>query len=192
VLVGGDSADGVLITGVYGSGKSSVAAEIAFMLEQCGEPYAMLDLDYLSWAGTPDTDRASEVGLMLTNLRAVAANYRRAGIARFVLAYFIRDASELQAVRHAAGIPVRVVRLIVSYQEIERRLAVDVTSGRRDDLRAAATSLAAAEGTGLEDIAIANDRPVAIVAQQVMAFLGWAADPASTPGLPASQLHWLR
>jgi hypothetical protein len=50
--VDGHGADGVLLTGVYRSGKSSVAAEIAYLLEQRGEPYALLDLDYLSWAGT--------------------------------------------------------------------------------------------------------------------------------------------
>jgi adenylylsulfate kinase-like enzyme len=42
-------AKGVLLTGVYGSGKSSVAEEIAYLLEQRGESYALLDLDYLSW-----------------------------------------------------------------------------------------------------------------------------------------------
>ena len=41
-------AEGVLLTGVYGSGKSSVAEEIAFLLEQAGAPYALLDLDYLA------------------------------------------------------------------------------------------------------------------------------------------------
>jgi adenylylsulfate kinase-like enzyme len=41
-------AEGVLLTGVYGSGKSSVAEEIAYLLEQRGEPCALLDLDYLS------------------------------------------------------------------------------------------------------------------------------------------------
>lgn len=61
-------AEGVLLTGVYGSGKSSVAAEIAYLLEQRGERYALLDLDYLSWAGTGASDRASEFGLMLENL----------------------------------------------------------------------------------------------------------------------------
>ena len=46
-LVGLHSSDGVLITGVYGSGKSSVAAEISYLLEQRREPHALPDLDYL-------------------------------------------------------------------------------------------------------------------------------------------------
>jgi len=166
-------AEGVLLTGVYGSGKSSVAQEIAYLLEQGGEPYALLDLDYLSWAGDGTSDRASEFGLMLENLAAVAANYRRAGIRRFVLAYFVRSPGEVHGVREALGLPLRVARLTVRLPEIERRLAGDVTSGRRDDLRAAAASIAAAEGADVEDVVIVNDRPVGVVARDVMTFLGW-------------------
>jgi hypothetical protein len=168
-----DGGDGVLLTGVYGSGKSSVAAEIAYLLEQRGEPYALLDLDYLSWAGTGSEDRAEEFGLMLANLAAVAGNYRRAGIRRFVLAYFVRDPAEVHGVREALGVRLRVVRLIVPLADIERRLAGDVTSGRRDDLREAAASIAADEGAGVEDVVVGNDRPVGIVARDVLTFLGW-------------------
>ena len=32
--------EGVLLTGVYGSGKSSVAQQIAYLLEKHGAPYA--------------------------------------------------------------------------------------------------------------------------------------------------------
>ncbi len=166
-------ANGVLITGVYGSGKSSVAAEIAYMLEQRHQPYALLDLDYLSWAGTGSSDRAEEFGLLLQNLADVAGNYRRAGIHLFVLAYFLRDGTELQALRKAAGLPLRVARLEVPLAEIEQRLATDITSGRRDDLRQAASSIAASEGVGVEDVVITNDRPMEVVAEQLMTFLGW-------------------
>lgn len=148
--------------------------EIAYLLEQQAEPYALLDLDYLSWAGTGSGDRAEEFGLLLQNLVAVAANYRRAGIRLFVLAYFVRSQGELAGVREALGLPLRVVRLEVPLPAIERRLAGDVTSGRRDDLRAAAASIAAAEGAGVEDVVIGNDRPVGIVARDVMTFLGWS------------------
>lgn len=168
------SADGVLLTGVYGSGKSSVAEEIAYLLEQRGEPYALLDLDYLSWAGVGGGDRAGEFGLMLQNLAAVAANYRRAGARIFVLAYFVRNSDEVRQVRDALGLPLRVVRLAVPLSGIEQRLAGDVTSGRRDDLREAAASIAAAEGTGAEDVVIGNDRAIGLVAREVMTFLGWA------------------
>jgi hypothetical protein len=129
--VDGHGGDGVLLTGVYGSGKSSVAAA------------------------------------------AVAGNYRRVGIRRFVLAYFVRDLAEVQGVREALGVPLRVVRLTVLLADIERRLAGDVTSGRRDDLREAAASIAADEGVGVEDVVVGNDRPVGIVARDVLAFLGW-------------------
>jgi AAA domain len=165
-------AEGVLLTGVFGSGKSSVAEEIAYLLEQRGEPYALLDLDYLSWASTGTGDRAGEFGLMLQNLAAVAANYRRAGIRLFVLAYFVRSPGEVAGVQEVLGLPRRVVRLEVPLPEIEQRLAGDVTSGRRDDLHAAA-SIATAEGAGVEDVAIGNDRPVGVVARDVMTFLGW-------------------
>src|SRR5207247_10709700 len=51
-----------------------------------GERYALLDLDYLSRAGTGTGGRAGEFAVMLQNLAAVAANYRRAGIRLFVFA----------------------------------------------------------------------------------------------------------
>ena len=163
----------MLLTGVYGAGKSSVAAEIAYLLERRGEAFALLDLDYLSWAGSGTSDRASEFALMLTNLAAVAGNYRSAGIRLFVLAYFVRRRGEEQAVQEALGLPLRVVRLTARLSDIEQRLAADVTSGRRDDLREAAAAIAAGEGAGAEDLVIANDRPVGIVAREVMSFLEW-------------------
>ena len=111
--------------------------------------------------------------MLLQNLEAVAANYQRAGIRLFVLAYFVRSSSEVHGVREALGVPMRVVRLTVPLPDIERRLAGDVTSGRRDDLRQAAAQIAAAEGAGVEDVAISNDRRIGVVAREVMAFLGW-------------------
>ncbi len=48
-----------------------------------------------------------------------------------------------------------------------------MTSGRRDDLAEAAASIAAGEGTGVEDVVISNDRPIQGVARDVMTFLGW-------------------
>ena len=166
-------AEGVLITGVYGSGKSSVAAEIAYLLQERRQAYALLDLDFLGWAGVGSDDHAAGFGLMLRNLAAVASNYRDAGISTFVLAWFVRDHGALRGVRDAAGVPLRVVRLSVPLSDIERRLSVNVTTERQDDLRVAAASIAAGEGAGVEDVVVDNDRPVPVVAQEVMTWLGW-------------------
>ena len=166
--------EGVLITGVYGSGKSSVAAEIAYLLEQRRQPYALLDLDFLGWGVNYSGDDMAGFRLMLRNLAAVVSNYREAGISVFLLAYFVSRPDELRSIREAAGVPLRVVRLSVPLPDIERRLAADVTTERQVELREAAKQIAAGEGVGIEDMVLANDRPVAIVAQQIMTWLDWA------------------
>jgi adenylylsulfate kinase-like enzyme len=166
-------AEGVLITGVYGSGKSSVAAEIAYLLEQRRQPYALLDLDFLGWGVTYSGGDATGFRLMLRNLAAVVSNYREAGISIFLLAYFVSGRDQLRSIREAVGVPLRVVRLSVPLPDIERRLAADVTTERQEELREAAKQMADGEGVGIEDVVLANDRPVAIVAEQIMNWLGW-------------------
>jgi adenylylsulfate kinase-like enzyme len=160
----------VLITGVYGSGKSSVAAEIGYALEQRGELYALLDLDFLGWVGDHDTGRA----MMLRNLAAIAPHYKELGVPRYVLAYFVPDLATLDGIRDALAVPLRVVRLSVPIAEIERRLASDLTSGRQDDLRDAAESIAASAGAGLEDLVMENAGPLPEIAGRVMTWLGWS------------------
>jgi len=56
---------------------------------------------------------------------------------------------------------------------IRQRLATDPTSGRADDLRAAAAQLAASEGAGVADLVVANDRLIGAVAAEIMTWLGW-------------------
>jgi hypothetical protein len=37
----------------------------------------------------------------------------------------------------------------------------------------AGAQLAASEGAGLEDVAVANDRPIGVVTGEIMSWLGW-------------------
>ena len=117
------SDEGVLITGVYGAGKSTVAAEISYLLEQRHQPYALLDLDFLGWGVNSFDGHAAGSPFMLRNLAAVVSNYREGGISVFVLAYFVSSREDLRAIREAVGVPLRVVRLSVPLPDIERRLA---------------------------------------------------------------------
>jgi hypothetical protein len=165
--------EGVLITGVYGAGKSTVAAEISYLLEQGRQPYALLDIDFLGWGVNSFDDDVYENPFLLRNLAAVVSNYRDGGISVFVLAGFVSSHEELRGIRAAVGVPLRVVRLTLPLPDIEQRLAADVTSERQEELREAVRQIAAGRGVGLEDIVLANDRPVPIVAEQIMTWLGW-------------------
>jgi len=167
------SDEGVLITGVYGAGKSTVAAEISYLLEQRRQPYALLDLDFLGWGVNSFDGSAAGNSFMLRNLAAVVSNYREGGISVFVLAYFVSSHDELRGIREAVGVPLRVVRLSLPLPDIEQRLATNVTTERREELREAARQIEDGQGVGVEDVVLANDRPVPVVAEQVMTWLGW-------------------
>jgi adenylylsulfate kinase-like enzyme len=167
------SDEGVLITGVFGAGKSTVAAEICYLLEQRRQPYALLDVDFLGW-GVASYDGTTDNPFMLRNLAAVVSNYREGGISVFVLAYFISGQDELRGIREAVGVPLRVVRLTVPLPEIQQRLAADMTTERQEEALETGRQIAAGEGVGVEDVVLANDRPVPVVAQQIMTWLGWA------------------
>ena len=163
----------VLITGVYGSGKSSVAQEIADLLEEQNAPYALLDLDFLGWFDTRGEGGPTGHGVMLKNLAALVGNYSAVGVRFFVLAGAIRDAAELEDLKAALPMPLRVVKLTVPLEEIEKRLRPEVTTGRREDLREAAVWVAGSLGVGIEDVAVSNDRPIREVAADILDWLGW-------------------
>ena len=166
--------EAVLLTGAYGTGKSSVAAEMAEILDDHDVPLAAIDLDWLIWANVPDSHGEAGNRLMLANLAPMIGNYRAAALTRFILAGFLTSADERDRLRDTLGMPLRVVRLTLPIDEIERRLESDPTSGRRDDLERAREQVADEVGAGLEDLAVANDRPIGEVAAEIITWLGWA------------------
>jgi hypothetical protein len=170
----GRPSEAVLITGVFGSGKSSVAVEIADVLEQRGAPFAVLDLDFLAWFHvTGPDDRTAECRMMLANLAPVVGNYLSAGVRFFILAWAARDRTELEDLKATLSMPLKVVRLTLPLHEIRSRVRFDVTTGRQDDLRRAAEWIAGSEGEGIEDLTLPNDRPIRQVALEILDWLGW-------------------
>jgi hypothetical protein len=173
--------EAVLITGVYGSGKSSVAEEMAAVLEEHNAPYALLDLDFLAWFDTGDEDGPTDHHMMLRNLAVLVGNYLAVGVRFFVLAKAVRDGAELEDLSAGLPMPLKVVRLTVPLREIEERLRSDPTTGRRDDLREATVWVAASSGVGFEDLTVSNDRPIREVATEVLGWLGWPERGSPSP-----------
>ena len=113
----------MLLTGVYGSGKTAVAEEIASVLEERGVPYAALDLDWLAWFDAGWSDDAAEHQMMLKNLEGVVGNYLGIDIAFFVLALSLEAQPELDSIRAVLPMPLKVVRLTVPLETIRERLS---------------------------------------------------------------------
>ena len=168
------TAQAVLLTGVYGSGKTSVVAEIAAVLEERNMRFAALDLDWLEWFDAGWGRDHTDHGMMLKNLEGVVANYLAADIEFFVLALWIEGQAELDSIRAGIPMPLKVVRLTVPFETIQERLRADPTTGRIADLDSAAGWLAEGRGVGMEDFEVSNDRPIRDVAIEVLARLGWA------------------
>jgi chloramphenicol 3-O-phosphotransferase len=167
-----DGARAILLTGVYGAGKTSVAEEVAALLEERNPPFAAIDLDWLAWSNVAGSGHDGTT-LLSANLAAVAANFRAAGARRFVLAGSVEDAATLDAIRHALAMPLLVVRLEVPLEVVEARLGRSPTSGRADDLATARAWFVARPGHGLEDAVLDGTAPLRDTATQVVRVAGW-------------------
>src|SRR5690606_7881350 len=112
----------VLINGTVGSGKTTVAGALADLLRNDDVPGAAIDLDWLAefWPSPPD-DRFN-TALTLTNLRAVAANFRAAGARVLIMAGVVETTDERRRVAEAVDCPLALVRLTADLELIRRRL----------------------------------------------------------------------
>ena len=74
--------------------------ELGEVLEERGEAYALVDLDWLSWAAAP---RATPHELLLENLRSVANTFGDAGVELLVLCRFLQSREELASIADVVG-----------------------------------------------------------------------------------------
>jgi hypothetical protein len=168
-----DSVESLLVTGVYGSGKSSVIEEMGSMFEERSTPYAALDLDWLGWFDAGWDDDRAEHAMMVRNLDMVLGNYLDAGVRRVIMALSIEHQWELDAIKAVSPQPFHVVRLVTDLDHIRARLEATPTAGRQVDLKWAEKWLAAGTGEGFEDFVVANDRPIRVVAEEVLDRVDW-------------------
>jgi hypothetical protein len=168
-----DHPGAVLVTGVYGAGKSTVVEDIADLLEKRGVPYGVLDVDWLGWFDAGG-DEAAHWRVEMANVASVCEAYVGEGVRCLALARSVRDRDQLDAIRAAVRVPMRVVRLDVDAALVERRLSPDPSEARsHDDLLVALEWLAAGYGVGLEDLLLAGDRPVRETSTAICSWLGW-------------------
>jgi hypothetical protein len=158
----------ILITGPFGAGKSSLAGEIADLVEG-SIPYAAIDLDWLGWFNAMDGSPDHEVGAVeLKNLSDVVRNYLDAGVLFFVLARAVQNAQEADLLKSALPMPVTVIRLEVPLAELEARFGADITTDGQHSLRRTREWIQEGQGIGFEDLVIENVRPLPEVAAEVI------------------------
>jgi adenylate kinase family enzyme len=162
----------VLLTGVFGVGKSTLAADLADRLDEAGVPVAALDLDWLTWTNVSGAGRAGEHDMMIANLRPMVDRYRAAGARYFVLARTIRGFDELATLGEALAMPLRVVELTIPFEEIARRLATDPSEARQRDLAETERWLSE-HSSNIADVVVVNDRSVRELAVEILDWLGW-------------------
>ena len=162
----------LLLVGTMGSGKTTVMLELGRVLGERGEPYALVDLDWLAWAEPPAGSPLGVHDILVANLAAAAATFRRAGVRRLVLARHVTRAEELAAIVAAiGGGELDVVRLDAPAALLESRIRARDTGSELEEHLA---ELASATSAEFPHAVVANDgRPLAEVADDVLRAAGW-------------------
>jgi hypothetical protein len=168
-----DGVTAVVLTGVYGSGKTTLAIELVDRLDDADVPAAAIDLDWLGWYGAPTAwDEHEDPRLTLEHLKLMASRYTGVGVRRIVLAGTIPPGTR-DRFAAAVGVPLIVVRLEVGAEALRRRLASDPNASRHGDLEDALSELEAGPRDDGADWTVNADRPPADLATEVLERLGW-------------------
>jgi adenylylsulfate kinase-like enzyme len=120
----------LLITGPVGVGKSTIAAEAAWLLRQADVPHALVDLDRIEQCWPVPADDPWNERVSHRNLACMWANFRQAGADRLILTRVLETRSLLRRVTKAVpGAQITVVRLraplAVLHQRVRSREASD-------------------------------------------------------------------
>lgn len=165
--------EALLVTGSYGSGKTSLVEELADHYERLPMAYGAIDLDWLGWYQLPDNGVTTQPDLQQENLSDVAGRYWRRGVRHLLIAGAAKDDADVGRVRAALPCPVRVVLLTTPIAIVEQRLSQVPTSGRAHDLKVAQDWAARGLGQVSADLTLPGDARLTTLAEQVASWLGW-------------------
>jgi predicted kinase len=185
----------LLLSGVTGVGKSTIAGAIGRVLSSAGSVTAVVDTDTLAQFGPPP--RSGQVPerqgfydrLKCANLAAVWQNYKAVGAKFIVIAGGIESvAGREQYASCLTGCQVKLVRLVAPTQVVRERLR-----GRDDGptldqhLATLDEQEALHDAARIEDFTVVNAyRPTAEVAREIVARAGWVDPSEWTDGRRAT------
>ncbi len=165
----------LVISGVMGVGKTSVAEAVGDLLAERDVPSAMIDLDWLGQVH-PASDRDPHShALIADNLAAVWPQYAARRVRLLVLARLVTSVAQWS--RYRAAVPdgsFTLMRLVAPLDVIEARLlarhALDVSPEILDrHLSRVAEVTATLDELALEDFVVVNDSgPLRDVAEQLL------------------------
>ncbi|MBU2668530.1 AAA family ATPase [Actinoplanes bogorensis] len=163
--------EALLLTGVAGVGKSTVAAAAGSVLTKAGHRNAVVDADALAQFGpSPEREHFYDE-LKCANLAAVWANFRSAGAQYLVVA----DSVTTRAL-YADSLPdcaIHLVHLIADDDTVRRRLRQRDTGPKLEQHLRALLKPA----SPIDDFTVTNDRPALAVATEILVRLGWVDRP---------------
>lgn len=172
----------LLLNGTVGAGKTTTAEHIGGLLAEQGVPHAVVDLDALRRSWPPPEADPFQQRLELADLRDVAANHRRAGARRLVLAGVLEDRTSREQYERALEVPLVVVRLRADVATTQDRLAVrhrDDDDARRWHVHRCAVLHAVLQQAGVDDHVLdADGLAPAQVAAAALHSVGWGAPSA--------------
>ncbi|MEV4343602.1 AAA family ATPase [Actinoplanes sp. NPDC049596] len=169
----------LILIGVSGVGKSTVAQAIGELLTDAGHTTGVIDTDALAQFGPPPSPANPDFydALKCANLAAVWVHFRDRG-AQFVVVSANIDRAGLRNryVDSLDGCEVQVVRLTADLDTIRRRLqARDGEVPARRHLNWLADREAALNSLALEDFTVANNDQATTVARLILTQARWPA-----------------
>jgi hypothetical protein len=165
----------LVITGPVGVGKSTIAAESAWLLRKADVPHALVDLDRIEQCWPVPADDPWNERVSHRNLACIWANFRQAGADRLIFVRVLESRSGLRRVTEAVpGAQFTVVRLRAPMAVLHERIRSREASDPDWFLGAATHTAEVFERAQVEDHLVDNEnRPVTVVAEEVLHRVGW-------------------